>query len=64
MNVHRSSCNVPVVVFVVVVVVVVVVRLQSNLNFLSVFSKNARILKFMKICPLKPSCSMRKDGHI
>ena len=50
MNVHRSSCNVPV-----VIVVVGVVRLKSNVNFLDIFSKNAQILKFLKICPVKPS---------
>ena len=54
MNGHRSSCNVP----------VIVVRLQSNLNFLDIFSKNVQILKFMKIRRVKPSCSMRKDGQI
>jgi hypothetical protein len=38
MNVHRSSCYVPVVV-VVVVVVFVVAKLQSNINILDIFKK-------------------------
>jgi hypothetical protein len=40
-NVHTSSCRVP-----------VIVRFQSNLNFLHVFSKNAQISDFMKMRPV------------
>jgi len=41
-NVHRSSCKVP----------VIFVRLQGNLNFLDIFSKNSQISNLTKIRPV------------
>ena len=41
-NVHRSSCK----------VTVILVRVQSNLNFLDIFSNNPEISNFMKIRPV------------
>jgi hypothetical protein len=41
-NVHRYSCKVP----------VILVRVQSNLNFLDIFSNNPEISNFMKIRPV------------
>jgi len=38
-NVHRSSCNVP----------VILVRFQSNWNFPEIFSNNPKISNFTKI---------------
>ena len=40
-NVHRSSCKLP----------VILVRFQSNMNFLNRFSKNTQISNFTKIHP-------------
>ena len=51
-NVCWSSCKVP----------VIPVMFQWNLNLLYTFSKNTQISSFMKIRPVGPSCSMRKDG--
>jgi len=40
MTVHRSSCQVP----------LILVRFQSNLNFFDTFSKNTQMSSFKKIC--------------
>jgi len=42
MNVHRSSCQVP----------IILVRFQSNLNFLDTFSKNTQMSSFMTVCKM------------
>ena len=50
-NVHRSSCEVP----------VILVRFQCNLNFPDRFSKSTRISNLMKSVQWEQSCSMRTD---
>jgi hypothetical protein len=53
-NVHLSSCKVP----------VIIVRFQSNLNFLNRLSKNKQISNFVEIRPAKKSYYVRTDRHI
>ena len=50
-NVHRSSCKVP----------VILLRFVIRLEFLDRFSKNTQVTNFMKILLQETSCSMRTD---
>jgi hypothetical protein len=52
-NVHRSSCKVP----------VILARFQWSLDFLDRFSKSFKISNLMKILQWESSCCVRTDRH-